>query len=326
MITYEKILEQVEANKTIDFVELTVENPKSYFKLKDIGYLEKFQLYANYFWFLTHNKVTSHYLKSLPLFFLKRQKPSIPQSFTEKEKFLRPVVNYLIKTHIRRQLTHIYRLYLREIITQNTLKNKEEIDELRKTNATVKEYIQELPNIKRFFLTLAGIIFGIISTAQILGVNSILFQIISAEFNLFVVLIIAIPILISFIISEIFVNAFRIKRSKLMNTTFSYPCYDLYFGKGKEIYEKSVYKIEDDLYEKLGKKNQKPKELPIDKILQLSTFGGFIVFLTTLIVVGAVISIISGQSLPVEIMYSLPRIYHWFFLNNNWWGNNISIN
>ena len=328
MITYEKILGQIEDGKTINFVELKAENPNNISNFKDIGPIEKFHFYANYLWFLLHDKSVDHFLKSFPIFLFKKMILVIPkkysknrfsflkdkeislikQEFFVKERFLNPIVKYLIKTHMRRQLKNLYKLYLREIISQDTSKNKEEIDDLRKTNTTVKDYIQELPNIKRFFLSLIMISFGVISAVPVLGLNTLISKFIDAEFDLFLILAISIPILIVFIISELFVNAFRIKRCKMMNTDLCYPCYDLYFGKGKEIYEKSVYKIENDLYEKLGKLNKKPKEIPIDKIFQLSFLGSFFIMLTGLLVIGIITRLITNQSIPIEIVYSIPVI------------------
>jgi len=203
---------------------------------------------------------------------------------------------------------------LREIIKQNTLKNKEEIEDLKSANATVKEYIQALPNIKRFFITLAGIIFGIITIMQVLGIHNIIFQIIEAEYDLFLILAIAIPLVIGIVSVEIFTSAFRIKRQKFLNTDLSYPCHDLYFGRGKEIYEKSVYKIEDELYEKLGKKNQKPKELPVDIILQYIIPGSMIGFFSVLFIIGLIASFFSDAiEVPIEIWYASPLVFFFIY-------------
>ena len=304
MIAYEKILQYFEDKNTIDSLDLITDNPSKYFKSKDFGLIEKSQLYLNYFSFHTRNESTKHQLKSIWLFLTKRKKISWLQEFTEKKLFLNPLTRYLIKTHIRRQLSQLSKFYIRELISQNTQKNKEEIKEFREVTTTLKDYIKELPNIRRLFATTATILFGIISTAQIFGLNELLYVSLTTQIDYVTALILSIPILVIFLISEIFVRSFKIKRCKFMQTTSIYPYYDLYFGQGQQIYENSIYKIEDDLYEKLGKKDRKPKEIPIDKIFQLILPGSFSLFLTILSVIGILISLINDTiTVPLYTVY-----------------------
>lgn len=307
MITYEKILDDVETYSVISTIKFIVENPLSYFRSKNIGFIEKFQLIMNYILFLGHNRTTIYYIKSIPSLILKKHHIASLQAFPEKERFLNPVVKYLIKTHIRRQLVKLHKFYLREIFTQNNLKNKEDVEELRKIDIIIKEYIQELPNIKRFFSTTAGILLGVITLAQFFGFNSLVLKESFININSLAIIVTIATISTLYIISEVFVSAFRIKRHKFLNTFHIYPCYDLYFGKGKEIYEKSVYKIEDLLYEGLGKRNQKPKEIPIDKILQLVLPGSFTLFLLGTTIVGIATSPITKIEVPWDaISVGLP--------------------
>jgi hypothetical protein len=333
MIAYEKIRGQIESKKVFDSVNLTVENPLPNLKLKNIGRIEKFQLISMYLLFIMHNNSVSSYFKTILSFFeirkgisLKEQFKTFPSNirkkikeftlkeFPEKHRFFTPIVNYLIKTHIRRQLKNLHKLYLRELITQNILKNKEEINELKKINDIIKEYINELPDIKRFFFTLASIMVGIITIGQFFGLDDSFKQIISAEYDLIIILIVAIPMITGFVISEIFSNSFRIKRQLMMNTIMANPCFDFYFGKGKEIYNNSVYKIEDELYEKLGRTNKKPKEIPIDKILKLIIPGSILLFYTGLVVIGFIIALSTGKTIPNGFQYILPVIFLMTFI------------
>ncbi len=320
MITYEKILEDLEAKKILDSEKLLLDNPSRYFKSKDIGLVEKSQLYLNYFSFHNRNEATLHQLKSILLFFIKRKKFSWLQEFTEKKRFWNPLVQYLIKTHIRRQLNTLHKLYIRELVTQNTQKNKNEIEELRSITTTLKDYTQELPNIKRLFTTFATILFGIITTAQFFGINSLIFDSITTQVNFVIIGITVIPIIMAYIISDIFVRSFRIKRCKFLNTSKSYPCYDLYFGQGKSIYENSVYKIEDDLYKKLGTKKKKPIEIPVDIIIQLSLPGISALFLATIVLLGIFVSIftesitIPWDSMAIGLPVLLIMTYGLFFM------------
>lgn len=292
MIAYEKILQDFEDKKIFDSLELINDNPSKYFKSKDIGLIEKSQLYLNYFSFHNRNESTTHQLKSLWLFLTKRKKFSWLQQFTEKKKFFPSMTQYLIKTHIRRQLSQLSKFYIRELISQNTQKNSDEIKEFREVTNTLKDYVDELPNIRRLFTTTASILFGLVSTGQFFGLNQLLYDSLTTQIDYVLAMILSIPILVVFIISEIFLRSFRIKRCAFMQTSSIYPYYDLYFGQGKQIYESSIYKLENDLYEKLGKKNKKPKEIPIDKIFQLLLPGSFSLFLTILMTTGIFISLI----------------------------------
>ena len=329
MIAYEQILKEIEGNKIFNKLFLNMDNPRFYFKQQNIGLVEKFQLCAAYASFLMNNKSVDNYFKFIcstifsKILFLKNilfkkifsktsfstmssQQPLFMETIPEKERYFNPLVHYLLKTHIRRQLSILHRLYLREILTQNILKNKEEIDEFRQINSTVKEYIKELPDIRRFFVTLIGLGLGLVTTIFSLGIGKLFAQIILSDVTLFVIIITMTPIIVSFAIVEIFTKAFRIKRSKLLNTKSFYPCYDLYFEDGKKIYENSVYKLEDTLYEKLDKKNQKPREIPVDLILQFIMPGIFILFVTALIIIAVINSIISGTQIPTGVEYLLP--------------------
>ena len=133
---------------------------------------------------------------------------------------------------------------------------------------------------------------------QILGVDSALSNIFKGDFSIVWIIVITSTMISALILSNIFITAFRIKRTKFMCDTSIFPHYDLYFGRGKEIYEKSIYKIEDDLYEKLGKKSQKPKEIPIDCFIAMTLPGGFSIFLNSVSISGVVTLLLEKKELP----------------------------
>lgn len=336
MLRYQNILDEFEGKKTMDSRKFIVENPKPYFKNKNIGPIEKFNLIGNYIFFLirnesvnyyfksiastvfkkrnlqlSHNESVKYYLKSIISTIFKKRKFQTLREIPEKERFLTPLVKYMIKTHIRRQLNNLHRLYLREIFIQKKYSNKEEIQELLRTNAILHDYVRHLPDIRRFLVTLTGLVLAIISVAPIIGINSILSNVMKGNFDILLGIILGSVVGGSFVLADIFSSAFRIKRSIFMHDTSSYPFYDLYFGKGKEIYEKSIYKIENDLYEKLGKDTKKPKEIPIDCLLQSLLPGGFIVFLTSLMVSGLVFFLIEKKGLPAhyEVVISFLSLF-----------------
>lgn len=128
---------------------------------------------------------------------------------------------------------------------------------------------------------ISTIAFGIITTIEFLGFRTMIFEAIESVQNIILVI-----LLLSFFFGLIsirpFTDAFRIKRILFLNTKSDYHAFDHYLGKGKELYERSVYKLETELYEKLDAKSRKPKELPVDKILLTIVGGGIFVFFASL--------------------------------------------
>ncbi len=56
---------------------------------------------------------------------------------------------------------------------------------------------------------------------------------------------------------------------------------DLYVGSENHLYEKTIYKSEDDLFESLNAIKERPGEIPEDKIITMVISAGVIILLIT---------------------------------------------
>ena len=149
MKAYQQILYLLDDGKFYRTYQYEFNNPFTNFKqTKNI--FDKFQL--------LNILMINFKLSDLSFLFRKRfKKSSFVQSernISFKRKVFLPLLRFLIKSHIRRQLERLYSLYLIEIITQNQNFNQSEIEELRKISSDIKNYIEELPSSMQTISTL----------------------------------------------------------------------------------------------------------------------------------------------------------------------------
>jgi hypothetical protein len=240
----------------------------------------------------------------------------------ERGYMFKPYVRYLLSTHIRRQYQKLYSLYLAELVVRGNPSQKEDVDELRKIASDIRDYSETLPSLKRLsalllgVLSIIGIVFAIFDVrvslnalflAVLFGVLSIIGivfaiydAIVDAKFDMLtpdVVLssevLILLIILITFTIIysgfaialSPFIAAFYFKRFLFKDNNSK----DIsnFTSRGKamatQLYNSSFYKLEDQLFELLGGKAQKPKEIPIDIIFRISS-GAFLLTVNSFLI------------------------------------------
>jgi hypothetical protein len=171
-------------------------------------------------------------------------------------------------------------VYLGELVIQRKNNPKEELDELREFASDIKHYSEPLPSLKSLtalllgMLTILGTIFGILDVRfSISAILSILFQ----SWSILIVLLIFLITAIVFLITcSPFLVAFAFKRFLFKGKNFGEENIAFNKANAEKLYNSSIYKLEDQLFQLLGGKEQKPKEIPIDTILQIA-FGSFII-------------------------------------------------
>ena len=259
MKRYQQILYLLDDGKFYRIYQYEFSNPFTNFKqTKNI--FDKYQL-LNVF-------ILGFKLSDLSFLFRTLFKQSLfvkpERTISFKRKVFLPLLRYLIKSHIRRQLEKLYSIYLVEIVTQNQNFNQNDIEELRKISSDIKNYKEELPSSMKTVTTLVFIFSSIFGVIQFFGMTIQLTDFLSSEWTIIGFLLIG--FLAFFITSSPLLAAFRAKRAIFLNSNSLCHAWDVYFV-NENTYEKSVYKIEDELYDKLNKKHQKPKEIAIDKII-----------------------------------------------------------
>jgi hypothetical protein len=91
-------------------------------------------------------------------------------------------------------------------------------------------------------------------------------------------IVIAVSIAIGYAVIVPFLYAFWFKRHLFLQTDNWYYLNDVYSGNDLQLYNNSIYKIEDDLFEALGARHEKLNEIPFDKIFTISTGSWVISF------------------------------------------------
>jgi hypothetical protein len=212
----------------------------------------------------------------------------------------KPLVKYFLSAHIRRQYQKLYSLYLAELLLQiRSSRKKEDVIELKKIASDIKDYSETLPTLKGLAALLA-------TTATLVGIfnhfvpiQTILPTIIPREnpaigFISIVLLIILLYVVVFGLVP--FIRAFGFKRF-LFKDKQSLELHPFFFEEKKatKLYNSSVYGIEDKLFESLGGNREKPKEIPIDVILSISSYA-----------LSIAISFIFGALGPFSLMASEP--------------------
>ncbi len=282
MITYTKILSSLAGSGIFKRYEYNFENPIPYIKNKKYGIYERIQFLISFFHYYNVFFLISKLSKiDIHTIFHKKKKNENKIGLVTTQKVFTGLLEYFIKTHIRKHLRVLYDLYSWELISQSGKNTSGEIDELRKILTDIKNHLNILPNPRKIIITLGSIAFGIISTIEFLGFRSMLFELIEPMLGV-ITIILFLPFLFGTFIVRPFVSAFKTKRMLFLDTKNDYHYSDHYFGSEKKLYEQSVYKLETDLYEKLDAKSRKPKEDPIDCILLWIAGGIPIVFFASL--------------------------------------------
>lgn len=200
----------------------------------------------------------------------------------QKGYMFKPYIKYFLSAHIRRQYQKLYSLYLAEVVIQRKNSPKDNLSELREIASDIKDYSETLPSLKNVTaLLVAGL--SILGTVfSISGIRLPVNETIQAlqQDPLLVLTVILAIFLISYygflIVFSPFVAAFHFKRFLFKDSNSK----DFYFfsrdkAKATQLYNSSVYKLEDHLFELLGGQGQKPKEIPFDIILRIS--GGALI-------------------------------------------------
>lgn len=278
MIAYNKILSSVEIeNFTIKYKFLEV-NPLKQLKSKKLNWYQKIQLFG----FFSNYIFNIWQFVILIRFYVNRPKKRINFEFlsvTVTERVNRLLLEFLLKTHYHRQLNQVYNLYLREILSQSQRTTDEkDVDELRKIASDTKNYLEKLPSAKKTIVTIAAFATGIIVGIEFLGLRELILSTSIPFIEQYALGVLVISYFIGFLISKPLISAFRTKRTLFLDTKSRYHYLDQYLGEEKALYEKSIYKLEDNLFNSLDANNRKLREIPIDKIaLMIIASGVFIV-------------------------------------------------
>ena len=278
MIAYNKILSSVEIeNFTIKYKFLEV-NPLKQLKSKKLNWYQKIQLFG----FFSNYIFNIWQFVILIRFYVNRPKKRINFEFlsvTVTERVNRLLLEFLLKTHYHRQLNQVYNLYLREILSQSQRTTDEkDVDELRKIASDTKNYLERLPSAKKTIVTIVAFVTGIIVSIEFLGLRELILSTSIPFIEQYALGVLVISYFIGFLISKPLISAFRTKRTLFLDTKSRYHYLDQYLGEEKALYEKSIYKLEDNLFNSLDANNRKLREIPIDKIaLMIIASGVFIV-------------------------------------------------
>lgn len=206
------------------------------------------------------------------------KKETIEIKISIRRSVLRYFVRYLVRMHIRSKYERLYQLYLQEIVSQDGYSTpKEDVQELRNVAEDIKKYSDTLPSSKRVLFSTGSFvpfIFGIIGA---FGLHTLFLNVLAQHW--ISVLPISIFVGIAIVAAVVFPmrSAFQVKRMMFINSSSYYHMFDLYFEHAKLLYSKSVYKIEDDLFSLLSS-NNKPWEMPIDKIVTVVAGTAFLIF------------------------------------------------
>ncbi|MGE5661258.1 MAG: hypothetical protein ACM3X1_03320 [Ignavibacteriales bacterium] len=194
---------------------------------------------------------------------------------TRDPRVIRSFVKYLIKIHIKRQYAAIYRLYLSEILRQNGIGNSQErYSTLRDIASDLKNYLDTLPSVKSIFASMVAV-FSIFATAVgLLNLGSLIFEYIVNQPSYVFLIVIPVSIAIGYIVTVPFIYSFWFKRHLFLRTGNWYYLNDVYFGNERQLYDNSIYKLEDDLFGALGARYEKLNEVPFDKILPYQRVRG----------------------------------------------------
>ena len=259
---------------------------------RDTSYFDKIMLLT--FWFALDIGLFGGDPSTFFAFITRFQKHQSKVLIIFIQPIIRSFVRYLIKTHMRRQYQAIYQLYLSEIIIPNrTGENKQEIDHLRDIATDLKNYINTLPNTKNIFASMAAVFSIITAAIGLLNIENLIFRfLLDLPSYMFIIIIIAF-ISIGYFITIPFLHSFRFKRALFLRTDWQHYLDDIYLGNEQGLYNNSVYKLENNLFDALDAWNQKLNELPFDKI--------FIIFMGALMISFLVY-------LGLSIVYDAPAV------------------
>ena len=277
--TYIAILKKLEDKTIKDPFNFDRINPIQYFKDKQIGYYEKFQLIGKVMGYFS-DKYSDKRLYRQLLTKLKRQSSTESNNLPTTVRIHKRLLTYFFKTHIRTKMVKLHRLYLREIVLQNKgEQNSKQIEELQGLDNVLVQYLAILPNPTKILGILFGV--GIASTIGLLQ----FFHLDGIIYNKLMSLSIGdiaggflLVVVFGILFSSPLIQTFAIKRALFLKTNSWYDYLDIYLGKGDDLYKKSIYKLEDDLFEALDAKNTKPKESPVDFWIQTVFRGPLFIF------------------------------------------------
>lgn len=253
-------------------------NPAPYLKNKQIGYYEKFQLIGKLLGYYSDKYSDKRTYQSL-LMKLRKRPVTKTENIPTKVRIHRRLLTYFFKTHMRTKLVRLHSLYLREIVLQNKGEHSsKEIEELRGLDSDVKHYLDILPKPTKALGIFGSGIVTAIAIMQLLHLDT---AIINKSFSLSLGDVLG-GIIVAAVYGMLFatpiIRTFAIKRVLFLKTNSWYDYLDIYLGKGDELYKKSIYRLEDELFEALDARGSKPKESPIDFWIQLALRGPIFVF------------------------------------------------
>ncbi|HEY6756609.1 MAG TPA: hypothetical protein VI037_04400 [Nitrososphaera sp.] len=214
----------------------------------------------------------------------------------EKAYIIRPFVKYFLEDHVLRQYQTLHELYLSVFVVHKQPNEQGEagIRELRQIASDIENYSEALSR-RRGIVKLVQTLPIIATIFALFGLNIPLSMILSQASLLETIArwVISGHILIGFTICPL-IAAFHLKRFMLENN-ITESVQNLYITTTREsnLYPTSVYEVEDHLFELLGGREQKPKEVPVDVLMRIG-FGLFIVALSVTLLV----LVVSGYSQP----------------------------
>ena len=218
------------------------------------------------------------------------------------------LTKYFLQLHIRKNLKKLRELYLREIITnQKNELNQNEIENIRKISSDMENFIVTLPSTRKLFASGTSLIFALFGLIPLIGINLNLIEGTKIFYENNQLLFISIVIGLyfgAFMISFPFKHAFKIKRILLLETNL-FDYFNDHFSKNEnELYNHSIYKIENELYESVETKNLKPLETAFDRIWDILLGLTIIIFVT-----GFILSLSYDVIISADDFYKELAIY-----------------
>ncbi|MDQ3836261.1 MAG: hypothetical protein M3270_04920 [Thermoproteota archaeon] len=201
---------------------------------------------------------------------------------TDEAYIIRPFVKYFLESHIRRQYQRLHTIYLSDLPVERAQNQKDDISMLRQLVSDMENYSKTISHGKGVMTKLLLALSAIGTIFALFGVNF------PPEFLFQSWLVEAIPrwfiaghILFIAILSPL-ILAFLLKRSMFENSITQQIQSYIFIGEHESgLFPRSVYLLENRLYELLGGMEQKPKEVPVDIYMRIGL--GLLLIAPTLI-------------------------------------------
>jgi hypothetical protein len=228
----------------------------------------------------------------------------------EKIYMFEPYIKYILSTHIRRQYQKLHSLYLAEVVTYGKNLPKVDVDELRQIATDIGDYSKTLPSLKSLTaillgaLSIIGTVFGIFDIKFPLFAVTSQGSLVGGLALLFLIFNVAFAVTLSPFIAAFHFKRFLLKRNKSQDVGFVGSVLN-----PTQLYNSSIYRLEDQLFELVGGTKRKPKEIPIDIILRVAYGSLYTAYLSlTLLEPSEGTRLIFGVTVPNIIMVIVDMI------------------